>query len=60
MVLGRGGNGRLAVLFNRTTHEVAFHLPTRPGHTWEDAPRDRITVGPRFVALARERPTRSQ
>jgi glycogen operon protein len=60
MVLGRGGNGRLAVLFNRSTHEVAFHLPTRPGHSWEGALRDRITVGPRFVALARERPNLDQ
>jgi glycogen operon protein len=59
-VLGRGGNGRLAVLFNRSTHGVDFHLPTRPGHTWEGAHRDRNTVGPRSVTLARERPTRNQ
>ena len=34
MVLGRGGDGRLAVLFNRSGHEITFHLPARDGHRW--------------------------
>ena len=41
MVLGRGGDGRLAVLFNRSAHEVAFRLPPRAGHHWEEAARGR-------------------
>ncbi|MFO1209886.1 MAG: glycogen debranching protein GlgX [Amaricoccus sp.] len=56
MVLGAGGNGRLAVLFNRSGHEVAFHLPPRPGHHWQDAPSGRVTLGPRGVAFVVERP----
>ena len=57
MVLARGGDGRLAVLFNRTASEVAFRLPTRPGHAWPDARRGRIAVAPRSVAFAAEIPT---
>ena len=56
MVLGRGGDGRLAVLFNRSRHAVTFHLPPRPGHHWEAAPRGRITVTPRAVAFVIELP----
>ena len=37
MLLGRGGDGRLAVLFNRSAHSVTFHLPSR----------DAATPGPR-------------
>jgi pullulanase/glycogen debranching enzyme len=55
MVLGRG-DGRLAVLFNRSGHEVRFHLPSRPGYRWEDGRAGRILVGPRSVALVAERP----
>jgi hypothetical protein len=44
----------LAVLFNRSVHEVAFHLPVRRGHRWEGAPDGRITVGPRAVAFVAE------
>jgi glycogen operon protein len=56
MVLARGGDGRLAVLFNRGAHEVSFRLPRRPGHAWEGATRGRIPVGPRAVGFAHERP----
>ena len=56
MVLGTGGDGRLAVLFNRSAHEVGFHLPARAGHSWPDAPGGRIAVGPRSVAFVAERP----
>ena len=55
MVLGVGGNGRLAVLFNRSAHAVAFHLPARPGHAWAEAPQGRLTLGPRAVAFVTER-----
>ena len=58
MVLGRGGDGRLAVLFNRSAHEVVFRLPPRPDHHWEGAVRGRIAVGPRAVTFATERPGR--
>jgi glycogen operon protein len=56
MLLGSGGDGRLAVMINRSRHAVAFHLPSRSGHHWPDAPRGRIALGPRAVALAAERP----
>jgi glycogen operon protein len=56
MVLARGGDGRLAVLFNRSPHQIVFRLPPRPGHTWEGAVRGRIPVGPRAVAFVHERP----
>jgi glycogen operon protein len=60
MVLGQGGNGsgsgRLAVLFNRSAHTVTFHLPARPGSAWAEAPHGRLTLGPRAVAVVRERP----
>jgi glycogen operon protein len=55
MLLGRGGNGRLAVLFNRSAHELAFHLPARPGHHWAEAPGGRCLVGPRSAAFVAER-----
>jgi glycogen operon protein len=55
MVLRRGGDGRLAVLFNRSRHAVTFHLPRRPGHHWE-TPRDRVTLTPRAVAFVIEQP----
>jgi glycogen operon protein len=54
MVLGSGGDGRLAVLFNRSLHEVAFHLPLRSGHAWDGAPDGRVTVGPRSVVFVPE------
>ena len=54
MLLGQGGDGRLAVMINRSRHEVAFHLPARAGHHWPDAPGGRITLGPRCVAFAAE------
>ncbi len=56
MVLGRGGDGRLAVLFNRSEHEVTFHLPARPGHHWHEAPEGRYALGPRAVGFVTERP----
>jgi glycogen operon protein len=56
MLLGSGGDGRLAVMVNRSRHEVAFHLPARPGHRWPDAPHGRLTLGPRSVAFAAEAP----
>jgi glycogen operon protein len=56
MLLGSGGDGRLAVMVNRSRHEVAFHLPARPGHRWPDAPDGRVTLGPRAVAFAAELP----
>jgi hypothetical protein len=55
MVLGAGGNGRLAVLFNRSAHSVTFHLPSRDGHAWAEAPKGRLTLGPRAVAFVTER-----
>ena len=55
MVLGRGGDGRLAVLVNRSAREVAFYLPARPGHAWA-AEGGRVAVAPRSVAFAAERP----
>jgi glycogen operon protein len=54
MVLGRGGDGRLAVLFNRSGHEIAFHLPPRHGHAW-DFEGGRITLPPRTVAFVAEK-----
>jgi glycogen operon protein len=56
MVLGQGGDGRLAVLFNRSTHDVTFRLPPRADHHWRDAPTGRLTVGPRAVAFLAEAP----
>ena len=56
MLLGSGGDGRLAVMVNRSRHAVVFHLPARPGHHWPDAPGGRVTLGPRAVAFAAERP----
>jgi len=56
MLLGSGGDGRLAVMVNRSRHAVAFHLPARPGHHWPDAPDGRIALGPRAVAFAAEKP----
>ncbi len=50
MVLGRGADGRTAVLLNRSGHEIAFHLPPRPGFAWEAA-----RVPPRSVAVVAER-----
>jgi len=59
MVLGRGGgpvdDGRLAVLFNRSGHEIVFHLPARDGHAWE-AQDGIVAVAPRSVAFVAERP----
>jgi glycogen debranching enzyme len=59
MVLGRGGDGRLAVLFNRSAHPVVFHLPPREGHGWLDADGGMITIGPRAVGFVVERPTQA-
>ena len=44
------------MLVNRSRHEVAFHLPARPGHHWPDAPGGRVAVGPRAVVFAAELP----
>ena len=59
MVLGRGGgaidDGRLAVLFNRSGHEIVFHLPARDGHHWE-AQGGIVAVAPRSVAFVAEKP----
>jgi hypothetical protein len=52
-VLARGGDGRLAVLFNRSGHEVTFHLPARDGHRWE-AENGSVHVGPRAVVFVAE------
>jgi len=57
MVLGTGGDGRLAVLFNRSRHEVHFRLPERPGHAWEKAPHGRLTLTPRAVLVVAEHTT---
>jgi glycogen debranching enzyme len=54
MLLGSGGDGRLAVMFNRSRHAVGFHLPARPGHHWPGLPAGRIVLGPRAVAFAAE------
>lgn len=54
MVLGDGGNGRLAVLVNRSRHETIFHLPQRPGYAWLEAPIGPILVAPRSIAFAVE------
>ena len=43
MVLGRGGDGRLAVLFNRSGHEVSFVLPPRARQRWQGAAAGRLT-----------------
>ena len=43
MVLGSGGNGRLAVLFNRSAHAVTFHLPPAPA---TPGPRRRRVASP--------------
>ena len=58
MVLGRGRDGRLAVLFNRSGHEITFRLPARNGHVWE-AEDARVTVAPRSVAFVAESPART-
>ena len=54
MLLGRGGDGRLAVLFNRSAHPLTFHLPPREGHVWEDAAEGVVAVGPRAVVFVAE------
>lgn len=52
-----GTGVRVAVLLNRTAEQVSFHLPARPGHTWEEAGDDCcICVGPRTVAIVSELP----
>lgn len=56
MLLGRGGDGRLAVLFNRSRREIPFHLPAREGHRWRDAPDGSMIVGPRAVVFTPEEP----
>ena len=55
MVLARDGR-RLAVLLNRTEHEIRFHLPGRPGLGWERAEAGALRVGPRAVAIVNELP----
>lgn len=54
MMLARDGQ-RVAVLFNRSGHEVAFHLPVRAGAAWQGSDGC-VRVGPRAVAIAREAP----
>jgi glycogen operon protein len=56
MLLANGGDGRLAVLFNRGTRAASFRLPARPGFAWKDGARGRIAVAPRSVAFASELP----
>jgi glycogen operon protein len=56
MLLASGGDGRLAVLFNRSAHTVTFQLPPRPGHAWAEAPQGRVTLGPRAVGFVHEHP----
>ena len=56
MLLGSGGDCRLAVMLNRSRHAVTFHLPARLGHHWPDARGGRVTLGPRAVVFAAERP----
>ena len=55
MVLGPGGDGRLAVMVNRSRHEVVFHLPGRDGHPGRRAGRPGRPRRPRAVVFA-ERP----
>jgi glycogen operon protein len=54
MVLARPGEGRIAVLFNRTHHALAFRLPPAHGRSWLAAPDGRVEVGPRSVAFVAE------
>ncbi len=49
-----GGAGRLAIMFNRSAHEVTFHLPVRPKHHWPGTTGGRVTQGPRSVAFLAE------
>jgi glycogen debranching enzyme len=56
MVLGRGGDGRLAVLFNRSPHDIRFRLPPRDGHVWREMPQGAMSVGPRAVVFVVEAP----
>jgi glycogen debranching enzyme len=57
MLLGSGGGGRLAVLFNRGWHPLRFHLPPRAGFGWQAAATGSVSVGPRAVAFVVEAPT---
>ncbi len=54
MLLARDG-ARLAILVNRSWHEVRFHLPERPGHAWSPSADHGVMVGPRAVAFVAER-----
>ena len=54
----RGGDGRLAVLFNRSEHEVAFHLPSRAEPPLARHRAGRRIVGPRSGRLRRRAPGR--
>jgi glycogen operon protein len=54
MVLRERG-GRIAVLFNRSRHDVDFVLPLRRGRRWEGAADGRVTVGRRSVTYIVER-----
>lgn len=53
MLLARDGR-RLAVLVNRTAHEIRFHLPARAGLGWEGAEAGAVRAGPRAVAIVSE------
>jgi glycogen operon protein len=53
MVLA-GDKARVAVLINRTQHEVRFHLPARPGFVWPS----RTAAPARSVAIIEDRPRR--
>lgn len=50
MVLARPGQGRLAVLFNRTEAGTAFALPPRQGFRWDAVP----ALPPRAVVFVEE------
>lgn len=53
MLLTRGER-RVAILVNRTAHEVSFHLPSRPGVAWAGATGEAARVGPRALAIVTE------
>ncbi len=55
MLLAKDGR-RVAALFNRTLHEMTFHLPTRARHAWEGTDHGRLVLGPRSVTLVTEAP----
>jgi len=54
MVLAREGDGRIAVLFNRSPDVLHFRLPARPGFVWQGVPESTLPVPGRSVAIVTE------